>query len=272
MRRELLAATALGSATFALFWSGHVGAQDVAIDWSGPYVGGAVGGGLQTGNGSLFYPETTAADGAVFFSGNTPFIVGGGLGPFTPWPTSFDFDDIQAIPSIGGGFNFQAGSLVYGIEADASLMIGEHSFSTSFSDVASNRQSAIEASIALDALLSLRPRAGIVVDRLLLFGTGGLAVGHSTFDTTASVREDFGKGADWSGSNSAWNAGFMAGGGGEFAISDRVRLKLEGLYYDLGETDVTADGVDDDGDPGVPYQGSIDLNGVIVRGGLNVHF
>ena len=80
---------------------------------------------------------------------------------------------------------------------------------------------------------TLRGRAGLLVDpNLLLYATGGLAVGEIGADYTASVTGTPGILGTFSGKTT--RAGFVVGGGGEYRISERWSFKLEYLYMDLG--------------------------------------
>jgi opacity protein-like surface antigen len=130
---------------------------------------------------------------------------------------------------------------VYGFEGDASYSpSGEFHLSTGDTNTTND----FSVTDGVNTLFTLRPRAGVAVDKLLLFATGGLAVGQASFATQAHVA-DSGKGlasADWSGQNSAWRTGFTFGGGAEYAVTPKMRLKFEALYYDLGTIDVAANG------------------------------
>jgi outer membrane immunogenic protein len=130
----------------------------------------------------------------------------------------------------------------------------------------------------VNTLFTLRPLAGVAVDKLLLFATGGLAVGQASFATQAHVA-DSGKGlasADWSGQNSAWRTGFTFGGGAEYGVTPKMRLKFEALYYDLGTIDVAANGSGISTAPAPltaqSYTGTLKLQGMIGRVGVNVGF
>lgn len=134
------------------------------------------------------------------------------------------------------------------------------------------RAHGVTVSGGIDQIYSARSRIGVALDRLLLFGTGGLALGHADLRTTAYL--DQGKGsADWQGVVSAWRLGFIAGA--EYAVTDHLSLKLEGLYYNLGTAKAATAGTGDYwGTPlnVAPYGTTIDLSGTIIRGGFNLRF
>jgi outer membrane immunogenic protein len=115
----------------------------------------------------------------------------------------------------------------------------------------------------LDALASLRLRAGIAADRALIYVTGGLAYASGEF----TVIDDAGPGQD-TGSVDLDSFGGVVGGGAAFAISDNASLRLEGLYYIFDDekdtSDLTSDS--DDGD-------SLSLEDVfVIRAGLDWRF
>ena len=83
---------------------------------------------------------------------------------------------------------------------------------------------------------TLRGRAGWLADpNLLLYVTGGLAVGEIGADYTASVTGTPAPLGTFSAK--ATRAGFVVGGGGEYRFSERWSFKLEYLYMDLGSVD-----------------------------------
>ncbi len=82
--------------------------------------------------------------------------------------------------------------------------------------------------------------------------------------------------ADWLGGNSDFKFGYAAGGGAEYALSDRASFKLDGLYYDLATISATASGTGT-GTTGLPlavapYEVKTDLNGIATRLGFNFKF
>jgi hemoglobin/transferrin/lactoferrin receptor protein len=77
-------------------------------------------------------------------------------------------------------------------------------------------------------LSSIRGRVGFaVLDRLLLFATGGLAIsearsdGSVTVTNTDIISHTVAQQIIWSGSHSEVKAGFVVGGGAEWAFADR---------------------------------------------------
>ena len=279
MRRELLAVTAVGSATFLAGWSGSaLAVPPVAYNWSGAYLGASAGFNDPAAATTFAYPTGGTPDDIEFNSSGAPFR----HSTSTTYSTYGDLPTavVPYAPLIGtvsAGFNHQTGALVLGIETDASLL-GPAKYS--FTDFSSNSEEVFTASGGMESLFTLRPRVGVAIDKLLLYGTGGLAFGEAKFDTGLHLAADSAKGlnsADWSGSNSAWKTGFTIGGGAEYAVNNKLSLKFEALYYNLGSIDVSAtgSGVGFGGSPAslptTPYSGHMDLQGTIARVGLTFH-
>jgi outer membrane immunogenic protein len=112
---------------------------------------------------------------------------------------------------IGGGqvgFNYQIGTFVVGLETDIQnadlggedqFTVGGTTFRTRGSD---------------NYFGTLRGRAGLAFDRFMVYGTGGLAYGDVGSFGTEGV-------------------GWTAGGGVEYAFTNNITAKVEGLYVSL---------------------------------------
>jgi len=83
MRKELLAATALSSATLAA-WAPTVAAQ-TPVNWTGMHIGASAGFAVAPGGGTFTYP--TGSGNAIFFDNGTPYI-NSPAPPYAPWPTT----------------------------------------------------------------------------------------------------------------------------------------------------------------------------------------
>lgn len=179
---------------------------------------------------------------------------------------------------IGGGqigYNYQMGSIVAGVETDLDF-VGQRN-SASFTGAVTPLGTSLTTSATRDLnyLGTLRGRIGFTpFDRMMLFATGGLAYGG--VNTSGSVVANAAPALAWSGSNNQTRAGWTVGGGAEYAITNNITLKGEYLFYDLGETSVTALG-------NAAVQATAALNGVyytsqartegsILRAGLNFKF
>lgn len=148
--------------------------------------------------------------------------------------------DINADGWLGGaqmGFNFQRGSIVFGIEADVSWadLEDEGSFTTNL-DPESNTW---DIKTKVDAFGTVRGRLGYLVSpRLLIYGTGGLAWAKTSADLVGTL--------NWNGqplmvtargSADETHIGWTAGLGGEMMVADNWTLKAEWLHVDLGKED-----------------------------------
>lgn len=219
-------------------------------------------------------------------------LVGGIIGV-----DGFDTVDLRGSDEIEGFFggfqigrNWQDGSFVYGVEADISVadMKQSSSFAASASVLdLSVLDGAIDAGIGtyevagsietgLNFFGTLRGRMGFAWDRLLVFGTGGIAFGDVDVRAAASsafnlVDVDLG-GTDLInlsqssaafGQASDFMVGYVIGGGVEYAFNDRVSGKLEYAYMNLGETSVMLS-------DGSAMDVEVDMH--LVKGGMNVKF
>lgn len=148
---------------------------------------------------------------------------------------------------IGGQFgcNEQAGQFVFGAEADGQWTSLKSSVSASyaafpnvgnpgFTDTAHSET----ASNNLDGLFTVRGRVGYAWDRLLVYATGGLAIGDIKSDTNVSFATAAGatayNGAVHLSSNTIDKGGWVVGGGAEYAFAPRWSFKTEFLHVDLG--------------------------------------
>ncbi|MGO9330018.1 MAG: outer membrane protein, partial [Steroidobacteraceae bacterium] len=101
---------------------------------------------------------------------------------------------------------------------------------------------------------TLRARFGYAFDRILVYGTGGVADGY--------VQAGFNPPATFDAAN---NFGWIVGAGVEFAFADNWTAKVEYLYTDLGNMTCSTNC-----GPSVPVTVSLSEN--IVRAGVNFKF
>jgi outer membrane immunogenic protein len=118
---------------------------------------------------------------------------------------------------VGGrqiGYNWQSGSIVYGVEADASFTSAEKEYLGYYANY----------NTKWNSMGSVRVRAGIADDRSLAYVTAGASwadvstMYNPNTTTTGGLLSDTGR----------W--GWIAGVGIEHAFSDAWSMKLEGLY------------------------------------------
>ena len=187
---------------------------------------------------------------------------------------------------LGGGtlgYNFQNGHFVWGVETDLSWadIKGTATAAAIAPIVDSSRvlNSSGTAEQKIDAFGTLRARLGFLpTDKLLIFGTGGLAYGHveSHTNIAEAIPNTLLAVTNAIGSASAWRAGWTAGAGLEYAFAPRWSAKAEYLYYDLGTLNYNSTLVGTV--PGSPpfatvgVASSAEFKGSIVRGGINYKF
>ncbi len=155
-----------------------------------------------------YTPAPPAGGGNPGFSWTGPTVgalLGYGWGQSTIGSSKADADGVTG--GAYAGYNFGMGSLLFGVEGDitASGMQGGNGGFT-----VSNPWNG-----------TLRARAGVTIDRVLLYGTGGLAVGDVKVSNAGS-------------SDSSTETGWTAGVGAEAAITNSVIGRIEYRYTDLG--------------------------------------
>jgi outer membrane immunogenic protein len=169
--------------------------------------------------------------------------------------STVDFSDIDSATldgrgtlwGVSAGYNQQSGVVVYGVEADAAT---------------SNLNDQGDYTEGLDSLLTLRGRIGLTDGRILYYGTAGIGGGEANFST---FRDD-GKDTPTAAMGSGFVTGPVMGAGVEYALTDNLTLKTEGLAYRFAELSGT-------GDTGKgTYDADYKPSGFVLRSGVNFHF
>ena len=118
-----------------------------------------------------------------------------------------------------GGYNYQMGHWLLGVEADFEYLRSAGS-NTVTGFVVPGLPATIATSLGTDWLFTLRPRLGLIFGSWLFYGTGGLAV------TRLSANWSFVSiGAAESASASATEPGWAAGGGVETMLPGKITLR-----------------------------------------------
>lgn len=156
---------------------------------------------------------------------------------------------------LGGtlGYNHQINQFVLGVEGDINWTGMDSSARTL---VGGPPASTVVNTADVKWMGTLRARAGVALDRALLFVTGGYAgasVNAKFNDLTLAV----------GGSDSNWRNGWAVGGGIEYAFTRNISAKTEYLYTSFGSK--TAFG-------GTPYVSRAELSSSLVRTGVNYRF
>jgi outer membrane immunogenic protein len=236
----------LGAAAAIAIFAGTGQAADYAVpdspSWTGAYIG--VVGGYGWGDSDFESDVVDATDNTVILQSvdgsisPKGFLVGGQLG--------YDFD-------LGN-------SLVLGVVGDISWsgMDGDTCVETGGCDGSPDDS---YTSANLNWLGTIRARAGFTTGSMLIYGTGGLAIGEAEGGLTFIEG-----GADPSRSDNNTHMGWVIGAGAEFKVAENMSLGVEYLHVDLGSEDYTFRG------PTVDVLSSSDLTVDIVRASLNFRF
>ncbi|SFU71382.1 outer membrane immunogenic protein [Methylobacterium sp. 174MFSha1.1] len=204
--------------------------------WTGFYAGVNAGAGFGGGGGTF----TDATYGTVTPASRDAAFVGGG--------------------QIGYNYQLTPGSgFVLGVEADIqgttfgrarSGLVG----STTFYDVGPS----------LDWFGTVRGRIGYAFDRFLVYGTGGFAYGGGSTPANASY---------YTGTlPDTFRTGWTAGGGVEYAITERLSARIEALYVSLDRNGGSGGLVYDTATNAYYGLGKPKADFGVVRAGLNYRF
>ena len=230
--------------------------------WTGAYVGAFLGAAWTNAD-----THNTANPGVQvgLFKGG---LADGGL------PSSVSQDSAAFTGGVVVGYNFQNGSIVYGIEADISAL-GHDESSSVTTHTGFNPILTTTTETRVDWLGTLRARIGMLTTpNTLAYLTGGLAFGNVDASTTIVIPAGGCVANAYCsvGSASEVRFGWTIGGGLEHAFSRGWSLKAEYLYFNLG--DVTYTGHSTAGFvSGLPTLDSrVSVDGHIARVGLNYKF
>jgi outer membrane immunogenic protein len=151
---------------------------------------------------------------------------------------------------VGGGqigYNYQLGQFVGGVEADIH-----------YADLSSGDKAGLNApqSKGVDWLGTVRARLGFALDRALIYATGGFAYGGRDKDDNYTTYYDD--------NDKDFFKGWTVGGGIEYAFSDNLTAKVEGLYINFGK--------DKSGNNAPVFESPSDIEFGLVRAGVNYKF
>lgn len=216
--------------------------QNVLANEARPYSGPFIGLNVGYGNSDL----TLTATDVPRPSGGWSYPDFGGLNGIT-------FDD-QLNGASGGidvGYNWNSEDWVYGVEASYALLDLNHSDWTKADDkrqpnlggIVSGQDDVFNSNLKSLALLSLR--LGRKIDKLLIYGRAGLAVGDyhlSVVDqnipkTGIDTENNTGRGSD-----KKWLTGYSVGVGGEYLLNESWSAGLEYNYVRLDSSNINPGG------------------------------
>lgn len=156
---------------------------------------------------------------------------------------SGSFDISGGVVGGTAGANFQTDAFVFGVETDLD-----------YSQVAGNGPGSFCANCYTSStwLGTTRARVGYAADRVLFYGTGGVAYGDvkaTAFNVT----------------NASTEIGWTAGAGIEAAFADNWTARIEYLFVDLSDGSCTTA-------CGAPPNQSVQFNENLVRAGVDFKF
>jgi outer membrane immunogenic protein len=221
--------------------------------WTGAYLG--INAGYGTG-------ESTGSEYCT-----TPAGVVSGAGCNAPMPAALS----PAGGFVGGqiGYNYQTGLFVWGVEGDIQVShINDSTGATPLPCCIPTLGATgytLLRSENLDWFGTVRGRLGLAVwDRTLIYGTGGLMYGEEVVNFLVTTPFTTTYQAQSSGTHTGW----VAGGGIEYAFTNKISAKVEGLYYDLGSETIAASNT------ASPFTETANFHykGALVRLGANLKF
>jgi outer membrane immunogenic protein len=189
--------------------------------WTGFYVGVNAGGAFRGSTNNGF-------NNAVFFGGAGPFV-GAGLA------TANTGSGARFIGGGQAGFNWQINQFVLGVEGDGQALVGgNNNGNNGFIGFGNNGNNT-------GFLGTVRGRAGIALDRFLVYGTGGVAFGSNSNTSPNNIVGTVGGVPTFFTSNIAGKTrvGYAAGAGVEYAFTPNWSVKVEYLFTDLGRNNRT---------------------------------
>jgi outer membrane immunogenic protein len=172
---------------------------------------------------------------------NQPLNAYSWAGPYLGANLGYDWGSVDHNPAkpsgfqggVQAGYNWQSGPWVFGVEGDIQANAADDTFAPwKFSN---------------PWFGTARGRVGYALNNILFYGTGGLAFGELRGET-------FGL------SESHTTAGWTAGVGTEFGLTQNLSAKVEYLYVDLADSHFVVTGASN----GYRFG--------LVRAGLNYHF
>jgi outer membrane immunogenic protein len=223
-------------------------APAIAYSFTGFYVG--ANGGYSWGRASTDLTETsiTTTTATITTLGGTPIASATVVGP----PVQFVGSDKARVDGwLGGlqaGYNYQFDRWVWGIEGDLQITSERGGVGFCFAPQLFCQPGTVAlgaANYSFPWFGTLRGRVGVVAfDRVLFYGTGGLAVGQIKGDYVDAIAAGLlTPAAAVTTSVSQTRVGWVAGAGIEGALWGNWTLKIEYLHMDLGSIAASATGL-----------------------------
>jgi outer membrane immunogenic protein len=169
--------------------------------WTGFYIGVNAGGAFRASSNNGF-------NAAVFFGGAAPFVVG---------------NTNNSARFIGGGqvgVNYQINRFVVGVEDDGQVLVGSNNNNNNFGFIGNGSTTSL--------LGTVRGRAGVAIDSLLVYSTGGVAFGGNNSNWPNTIIGNIGGVPTFFTTNNGNNTriGYAIGAGVEYAFTPYWRISL----------------------------------------------
>src|SRR5215216_4355888 len=166
-------------------------------------------------------------------------------------PASLSADASNLASGAQIGFNAQFGSVVVGVEGDLAFadVSPRATFFSPLNDPSAFRQD-------MEWFGTVRARVGMAFEQVLIYATGGVAFADVTNSVAFLRNTDLA--FQYLGRTSDWAVGYAVGGGVEFVLpaslgnfsligrligASSVTVKVEYLYFDLGDKNVLVNAV-----------------------------
>jgi outer membrane immunogenic protein len=218
-----------------------------AFSWTGTYVGANAGGIWGTFD---FGPATTD---------NITGAVGA--------PAMAGLTNSSAIGGFQGGYNWQVGQWVLGLEQDYQFT-GLKQTAT-FAAPAGLFVAGDTLSVKTDYLAATRARVGMAWDRVLVYAAGGLETGEFNVSSTYVARGAGGSPALGFTDSDKLHFGFNVGAGVDYAVTNNVFIGIEYRYLDLGKETYNLGAFTPAGLPAQTVSNTVDLKASEVTARLN---
>ena len=201
------------------------------MNWTGFYLGAQIGYGYGDNDGSITYATPGGLAGQSNL-GSSAIIVGGG--------NSVNGEAIGVIGGAHVGYNQQYDKWVVGLEGSVDPTLMSRNVLVNVPNSAADPTGALGIGATATGSIwstiqgSVRARAGYALDRVMFYGTGGVAVGafgsnFQVFGNDLTLAPFYA--AD---QRSATRAGWTVGGGVEYAVNPHWSVRGEYRYTDFG--------------------------------------
>jgi outer membrane immunogenic protein len=195
-------------------------------DFKGFYVGFNLGAASQDSNATT---STIFSPTGYFAASSVPAIAK--VGTQNPTGTGF-------AGGVGVGYNFQSRHILLGFETDIGAMYtGGKEINSGVYPCCAPTLFTVTQTVNTNYLYTLRPRVGFTAGRMLVYGTGGLALTQVKY--RANFTDTFATAAE-SGGKTSNKAGWTGGGGAEFKVTQYLSFKAEYLHADFGTVNTTS--------------------------------